>query len=272
MPSEYKIGMLWVDGPLSFLEQLCMVSFLDAQQDVRLYVYGDVTNIPDGVEVQDARDILPDEDFVIHTRTGSPAPHSDKFRYRMLAQQPDLIWADTDAYCLKPFQPVDGHFYGWITGTEIANGVMKLPPDSQTLKDLIEYTEDPYAIPPWLPERHQNELIEARNAGNPKHVGEMPWGVWGPSALTWLLERNGEAHHAMQPHVLYPIPYKNRRAMARPGANAQKFIQPDTVSIHFYGRRMRPFLQQRFDGIAPADCMIGQLAEKHGIDPAAAPV
>ena len=58
--------MLWVEGPLSFLEQLCIVSFLDAGQHVRLYVYNDVPNVPKGVEVCDARDILPTEEFITH--------------------------------------------------------------------------------------------------------------------------------------------------------------------------------------------------------------
>ena len=272
MPSEYKIGMLWVEGPLSFLEQLCMVSFMDAGQDVVLYVYNNVTNVPDGVEVRDARDVLPDEDFVVHSRTGSPAPHSDKFRYRMLAQEPDLIWADTDAYCIRPFVPTDGHFYGWITNTEVANGILKLPPDSPTLRDLVRYTEDPYAIPPWIAPRHKQELIKAQESGDPKHVGEMPWGVWGPSAVTWLLKRHGEDRHAIEPHILYPIAYENRRIMARPRGNCQRFIQPDTVSIHFYGRRMRPLLRDRFDSRPPPNSLIGQLLEKHGVDPAAAPI
>ena len=272
MPNDYQIGMLWVDGPLSFLEQLCMVSFMHAGQGVRLYVYGDVTNIPSGVEVRDAREILPDEDFVIHTRTGSPAPHSDKFRYRMLAQEPDLIWADTDAYCLQPFVPVNGHFHGWITNNVVASGVLKLPSDSPTLNDLIKYTEDPYAIPPWLVNRHKQAAIEARDSGSPINVGELLWGIWGPDALTWLLHHNNEVHHAMKPHVLYPIPYQNRRVMARSGGKAGNFLKPDSVSIHFYGRRMRSFLREKFEGIPPIDSLIGQLANKHDIDPAAAPV
>ena len=84
-----EIGALWVEGPLSFLEQLCLTSFRDAGHEVTLFTYGLVTGAPPGVTLRDAREILPTETFVTHGRTGSPAPHADKFRYRMLRAAPD---------------------------------------------------------------------------------------------------------------------------------------------------------------------------------------
>ena len=272
MTNRYSIGMLWVQGPLSFLEQLCMKSFLDVGQAVRLYVYNDVSNVPDGVEICDARDVMPDTNFVVHTQTGSVAPHADKFRYRMLMQEPELIWADTDAYCMRPFDTDNGHFHGWLGENEINNGVLRLPQNSPTLQDLITYTEDPYRIPPWLNKRLQNRLREAKEAGDPKHAGDMPWGVWGPKALTYLLHKHGEQVHSLPNHMLYPVPFRNRRYMARPKRDLSSFIQDDTYSIHFYGRRMRAFISETFDGIPPAGSLIGKLLEKHDIDPEAAPI
>ena len=272
MAQKFGIGMLWVQGALCYLEQLCVKSFLDNDQPVRLYVYNDVSRVPDGVEVRDANEVLPATEFVTHTRTGSVAPHADKFRYRMLLQEPDLIWADTDAYCRLPFQTDNGHFYGWQEEHEINNGVLRLPPESPTLMDLIAYTEDPYTIVPWLPPRQKKRLRQAQEAGTPLHAGEMPWGVWGPRALTWLLHKHGEEGNAFPRRVLYPIPYKDRRKMARPNRDMSELIQEDTASIHFYGRRMRDFLCVTYDGIAPENSLIGQLLIKHDIDPAAAPI
>ncbi|NVO57978.1 hypothetical protein HW561_19450 [Rhodobacteraceae bacterium B1Z28] len=263
--------MLWVDGPLSFLEQLCIKSYLDVGQAVRLYTYGNVTNIPDGVEQRDAREVLPDTEFVTHDRTGSPAPHSDKFRYRMLAQETGLIWADTDAYCIKPFTTPNGHYYGYLQ-SEVAIGVLGLPSDCETLGLLIEYTEDPFLIPPWLPARHKALLLEAQEAGNRQNVPETIWGVWGPQAFAWALHQTGEIKYALPEHIFYPISYTRRRAMARPNANVQPYIKDDTVSIHFYGRRMRAFIGNRFNGIPDPDSLIGRLVSKHGIDPHAAPL
>lgn len=271
MARDYQIGMLWVDGPLSFLEQLCIKSYIDRGQHVRLYTYGDVTNIPDGVEQRDAREILPDEDFVVHARTNSPAPHSDKFRYRMLAQETDLIWADTDAYCLRPYTTDTGHYHGYLQG-EVAIGVLGLPSDSDALGLMIEYTDDPYRVPPWLPRRHRQPLIENLEAGTPSNVPELFWGVWGPMAFTWALKQTGEIKHALPEHVFYPFNFTRRRALARPKVNMNHFVKDDTVSIHLYGRRMRAIMRKVYGGEPAPDSVIGQLVAKHGIVPSDAPI
>ncbi|WP_234899541.1 hypothetical protein [Ruegeria lacuscaerulensis] len=269
--TEFQIGMLWVDGPLSYLEQLCIKSFLDVGQPVRLYTYGTVSNVPDGVEQRDAREVLQDSEFVTHGRTGSPAPHADKFRYRMLAQEADLIWADTDAYCIKPFETETGHYYAYLEGT-MGIGVLKLPPDSEALALLNEFTQDPFRIPPWLPKRHRQTLQAALDSGSPINVPEEYWGAWGPGAVLWALHTSGEIRYALPEHVFYPVNFTRRRALARPDVDLSPYLKDDTVSIHFYGRRMRSILRNRFGGVPDPNSLVGQLVEKHGIDPAAAPI
>lgn len=37
MQQEYQVAALWIGGPLSYLEQLCLKSFVDAGQHIRLY-------------------------------------------------------------------------------------------------------------------------------------------------------------------------------------------------------------------------------------------
>ncbi len=60
--------------------------------------------------------------------------------------------------------------------------------------------------------------------------------------------------------------------MARPNRDLSGQIRDDTFSIHFYGRRMRAFLLEIYDGIPPEESLIGRLVKKHGIDPCAAPI
>lgn len=264
--------MLWMEGPLSFLEQLCIKSFLDAGHRTVLYHYGQLENVPDGVELADANDVLPRTNFLTHERTGSPALHSDLFRYRLLARSENTIWADTDAYCVRPFETKTGHFYGWESDKHVNGGVLGLPKDSDALQALLTHTADEFAVPPWYGDAYADELIAAKAAGCPVHAGEQPWGVWGPHAVTYFLKQTGEITHALAQECLYPITFKDRRIMLKRNFDLSAHITPDTYSIHLYGRRMRARLVEKEGGAPHPKSLIGQLLAKHGIDPAQAPL
>ena len=196
MAQDYQIAALWIGGDLSFLEQLCLKSFLDAGHHVKLYCYDPILNAPEGVEFADGREVLAQEDYLLHGRTGSPALHSDLFRYHLLAQADRTIWADTDAYCVKPFETETGHYFAWESDEGVNGGVLGLPRDSETLGLLLEFTSDEYAIPEWYGDDYRRELEEKKAAGTPVHASEQPWRVWGPHALTHFLQRTGELRHA----------------------------------------------------------------------------
>ncbi len=272
MTPDYRIAALWIGGDLSFLEQLCLKSFVDAGHHVTLYRYDPIGNAPQGVEQADAAAILPRAGVLRHARTGSPALHSDLFRYHLLAATDRTIWADTDAYCLRPFHPAAGHFHGWESDTGINGGVLALPQDSETLAALLDLTEDPHAIPPWLRGPQRRALEEAAAAGTPVHAADMPWGVWGPHALTHFLKKTGEVRHSLPSAALYPVPFRDRNALLRPGADLSGYLTDDTVSIHFYGRRLRARLLSAFGGVPRAKSLLGRLLRQHGIDPALAPI
>lgn len=269
---DYQIGALWMEGPLSFMEQLCLKSFVDAGHHVTLYHYGPLQNVPNGIELTDANEILPAENFLLNERTGSPALHSDLFRYKLLEIKDRMIWADTDAYCVKPFETENGHFYGWESEKRINGGVLGLPKDSATLEALLEFTKDEFSIPPWYGPGYIRVLEEARDAGKPVHVSELPWGVWGPHALTHFLHVTGEAKYALPTTGLYPFPFAERRKMMRPGIDTGPYITDDTYSVHFYGRRIRAGLREKYNGIPEENSLIGRLLKIHKIDPLKAPI
>lgn len=273
MTRDYRIGALWIGGNLSYLEQLCLKSYLDAGQNVVLHTYEPVTNAPEGVELADANKVLPLTGFLRHGRTGSPAPQADIFRYHLLAQNDDMIWADTDAYCVRPYRTETGHFYAWESDHGVASGVLGLPQDSETLRELIEFTRDEYAIPEWYPAAERDALQARKDAGNPVHTTDMAWGVWGPAALTHFLRKTGEIRFAMPMATLYPFSYRDRRLMLRPNINMLDYVTPETYSIHFYGRRMHARILMSEPGAVPRPrSVIGRLLKQHGIDPALAPL
>jgi hypothetical protein len=270
--TDYQIGALWMEGRLSFLEQLCLKSFVDAGHHVILYHYGPLQGVPDGLELRDANAILPRTNFLKHERTGSPALHSDLFRYKMLEQNDRMIWADTDAYCVKKFQTPNGHFYGWESDKHINGGVLGLPKDSDTLRELLDYTQDEFAIPSWYGPEYERELEEKKAAGTPVHASEQPWGVWGPHAVTHFLHKTGEAKFALAQDGLYPFLYKDRRNMLKRNFNTTGIITDNTYSIHLYGRRMRARLVEKEGGKPHPRSLLGKLLVKHGIDPDASPI
>lgn len=262
------IAMFWDGPPLGFVERLCLTSFVDCGHPVVLFSHNGVEGVPDGVEQAPATDILPATDSIVrHQRTGSPAIHADKFRYHLLAKNDGIVWSDTDAYCLKPFVPRQGFFFGRENEKIVANGVLALPAASPTLAALIAFCEDEYAIPPWMMPRHKKEMAERAAAGDPMHVSEMPWGAWGPKALSHFLHKHDEFRHALAPHVLYPVPFEDRRDYFREARRTWDKVQDDTVSIHFYGRRVRERLWNRFNGTPPEDSILAELARKHGVAP-----
>lgn len=266
------IAALWMEGPLSFLEQLCLKSFVDAGHRVLLYHYGPLENVPEGIELADADEILPQTDFLTHKRTGSPALHSDLFRYRMLAKSRNTIWADTDAYCMKPFRTETGHFYGWESDKHINGGVLGLPAESPTLQSLLDFTSNEFAIPTWYGADYVRELEDKRDAGAPVHASEMPWGVWGPHAVTHFLHETGEDVHAFPQDVLYPFSFRHRGKMLKPNFDVSPWVTENTVSVHLYGRRMRARIFEKEGGAPKGRSFLGQLLKKHGIDPAQAPI
>lgn len=254
------------------MEQLCAVSFRDAGHHVKMYTYGDVGNIPDGIEIADANEIMPLGNVIAHKRTGSPAPQADKWRYNMLAKCDRTIWADTDAYCVKEFTSKNGHFHGWESAHHINNGVVGLPRDSDALAGLIDFTSDEYAIPDWFDEKLKDEMRAQKEAGNPVHVGEQSWGVWGPQALTHFLHKTGEHKFSMPIEALFPISFKHRRMMLKPNLDLSQYITDNTLSIHFWGRRMRMRIIEREGGEPDPQSLIGQLLKMHKIVPSDAPL
>ncbi len=266
--------MLWVEGPLSYVEQLCVQSFLDAGHEVTLYHYGEVDRVPEGASKVHGSEILDRDDFISHSRTGSMALFSDVFRYHMLSKLDRTIWADTDAYCMRPFRTPTGHFYGWESEHHINGGVLGFPQDSEALAGLLEMSGDEYGIPFWYGEAAKAKLQALADAGMPTHVSDLPWGVWGPHAVTAYVHKTGEDKYAFPRDVLYPVPFPNRRHMVngRRRASAESFLTENTVSIHLYGRRIREFLASREGGLPDEGGLIDHLLKKHKIDPHAAPI
>lgn len=92
--------MFWAYGNLSNLEKLCINSFIKQGYAVNLWTYGDISNVPAGANIKDARKVLP-ESRVFLWRDKSYACFADLFRYAVLTSFGGL-YADTDIIALIP--------------------------------------------------------------------------------------------------------------------------------------------------------------------------
>jgi capsular polysaccharide synthesis protein len=121
------VSALWI-GQLSPLEQLCLHSFVARGHSVHLYTYDAIPNVPQGVTLQDAAQILPPS-LVFRNRLGkgkgSLAAFSDLFRYKLLLDKGGW-WVDADVFCLKAFDFAAPYVFG-AEEKPVASGVLKMP-------------------------------------------------------------------------------------------------------------------------------------------------
>ena len=93
-----------------------------------LYTYDPIDNVPDGVALQDAGQILP-QSLIFRNQNGqgkgSMAAFSDLFRYKLLLDRGGW-WVDTDVFCLKPFDFAAPYVFG-AEDKPVASGVIKMP-------------------------------------------------------------------------------------------------------------------------------------------------
>ena len=237
------IGTYWYGSKLSVLERACLCSMMAQGHQVTLFTHDKVKGIPEGIKVCDARAITGDRPVIVDAKHTSPAKFADQFRYHMIGKT-GLIWLDTDAFLLKPIRTDDGYLfaYGDKECAVIFTGVLSLPKHSPTLKNMIEFCDDYYPIPPYLNWYRRNLLKFRKTIGFPVHVSKQPWGVWGPKALTWFLNRNKESRYALKSNTLYPIRDINHYFL--PGDEVREFYVKDAVSVHLYGRGIRNKLRK----------------------------
>lgn len=267
-----QIASFWNGAPLTHLERLCLKSFADVGHDVTLFSYEEYLNVPTGVRLADARDILPETALTeSHSHTGL-APFSDRFRLNMIYQT-GAVWVDCDVAALKQLSNLEYVFAK--AGRVMGNAVLRLPPRSKTLLDLLEFVNSPRPVIPadWPWQRQMSEEILALQSSDgsitlePHLRSHLPYMTFGPYALTYFLLKNNEHVHAQPTEHYYSImPITLRRNYFRP-MRAAVAVPDEAVLLHHVGGK--PF-RKKFEtmgGIVPPHdhSFIGKLCIKHRI-------
>ncbi|THD84438.1 hypothetical protein E7811_01415 [Aliigemmobacter aestuarii] len=273
MARQREVGTLWIGGSLSWMEQLCLKSFVDRGQKITLFHYDDIPNVPEGVILRDGREILDTDNFLKYEKKDSFALFADLFRLHMIHRCPGMVWVDTDVYCHRPLDIEDDYVFGFeLPGEQrVNNAVLGMPADSALMAALLEFTADQYAIPEFLKASQQEEYRAAAAAGRPVHVSQQPWGVWGPMMITHFVHRLGLKDRVQPMDAFYPVPFPDRTTFLRKADAVDTALTPRTTALHVWASNKRE-LGLRHMGLPPAGSWFDLALKRHGLRPEAAPI
>ena len=234
-----ELHTLWIEGPLSHLEQICLASMLKQGHKVILHTYGKVTNVPKGVIVRSAADILPFDDTYRHRKSRSISLFADYFRCVLLRKEMG-VWVDLDCYLLQPLE-VPSH--GYLLGHEIKtinSAVLHLPSDSPILHDLLAACAKPDKSPYWLKTRRGYiKRLACVLSGRKWHLGEMGWGIVGPVALTRLIPHYNLLDRVQPMKAFYPVDRHGSAKLFDAEPFCHIIDDSEVKSIHIYAKERK---------------------------------
>lgn len=229
---------LWIGDALGPVERACLRSVLRHGHSVALYCYRTPKGVPDGVEVREASDILPEDSIFLH-EAGSVAAFADWFRFEL--QRRSLgTWIDTDVYLVRPLDADRPYLFGKEDPKLINNAVFRVPHDSELLSALLEVF-DMRKVPEWLPFRSYLPARARQIFSGRVDLGRMPFGTTGPDALTAAATRLGLAEEALPIEVFNPVPWQKADWILDPSVSLESVTTQRTVAVHLWNECIKEF-------------------------------
>ena len=231
---------LWIGDRLGAVERACLKSVVRQGHRLALYCYVTPEGVPDGVELRDAADVLP-QSAVFRHHSGSVGHFSDWFRYEL--QRRSLgTWIDTDVYLLRPLDGDCPNLFGEQSPGLLNNAVLRLDAGSPLLPELLRpFIER--SVPKWLPVRAKVSAKLRALVQGEVDFGQLPWGSTGPHALTVLARTHGLLLEAFPPGVFYPVRWQAAEWIVDPKLGLEDVTSDCTVAIHLWNECIREFKQ-----------------------------
>lgn len=236
MPSPAPLSTcnsMWVGAALGPLERACLRSFLAQGHPVRLWTYGPVDGVPEGVEVCAADDVVPAAAMAPYRAVGALTVVANRFRYAL--QRASLgPWVDCDVLCLRPL-PDTPFLFGRQDERRLNTAVLRLPADHPIVGDLLAMFETPRFVPPWARWRHRVRYALGYRFRRGYGVAHFRFATTGPGAFTYYAGLRGLTGLACPEEVFYPVGVRDADALLdpRPGA-LRGFVTPRTLAIHLW--------------------------------------
>lgn len=202
-----------------------------------LYCYSEPEDVPEGVTIADAAEIVPRDQVIAYRGGGSHALFANRFRYEL--QRRDAgTWVDCDVYLLRPLDGTRSFLCGEQAPGEIAIGVLRVPSDSKLLPALLELFDE-RVVPRWLHWRPRMAAYMRLATTGRSGIAAMPWGTSGPEAITALCKSLGIDPEPLPPEVLYPVPWQQAEWVIDPDTSLEAKIGARTVAIHMWNERIK---------------------------------
>lgn len=233
------IHALWIGENLGPLARCCLKSFTQQGHKVILHAYSKINDLPGGIELADANNIVSNNKIIKHKKTGSYALFSDIFRYELMnVLKGKGIYVDCDVYCIHPIVQED-YVIAFEDDNKINGAVLALPENSAVLRNLLKAAYDPYFIPPWYSKSKKFRFKLKKILGLSRHISEMPWGVIGPEAITYYFKKNNLLSFVKPMDYYYPIHYQCVSKLLDPDLKINDLITHRTKCIHLYNEMIK---------------------------------
>lgn len=232
------IAMLWIEGRLGPIERLSLTSFRAAGHQVTLYAYGEISGLPEGIALEDARTVLPEAVARANRyANGSYALFSNLFRYEILRRGLG-IWSDTDVVCLRPIALDLPFIAGWESDDYLNGAVLYAEAGSGFVADALSAFGSG-RIPPWVPIHRAPKAYLAALFGQVIPATALPHGTFGPKGVTALARRHGLLGIAQPRRAFYPLAPRDARSIFEAGPDLTAFDSPDILTIHLWNEKLK---------------------------------
>jgi hypothetical protein len=273
MDSLSDLHSLWIGPRVTRLEQLCLASWLAHGHRAVVWAYQPIEGLPPGVDVRDARELLPEAAIVVHRLSGSASLFSNRFRYHLLRRHP-VTWFDTDILLLRPLAIDTPYLFGWETADSICTAVLRLPSGSRALGDLIAYADARVPVPPWWPLKDRIRQRARGIVGRHERAEDLEWGSFGPRALTDALRRHRLTGRAQATEAFYPVHWDETALFYQPNDVLAARLTERTVAVHLWSTGSliaTPAMKPVRAAPPPAGSWIAAQCAAHGVDCGSAP-
>ena len=219
MKTREYMQSLWIGESLSTMEAVSIQSFLNLGYDYHLYVYEKVANVPSGVKMWDANEIVDRSRIFKYKDFDSYAGFANLFRYTLLYKRGGC-WSDVDIFCLRPLNLSGGYLFAgdahqrtwgrWLKNyfhPDVCNCFMKAPAGNDLCRQAVDF-------------------CQARD------VAKLRWGETGPELCARLVGQFGLRRYVAPVSTFCAIPYRSWT----------EFISEDPV---IQSRRWREFSSKR---------------------------